>query len=106
MSTASFPVARSCKLRLRDWVCAKTRLRQPRARPAALFDNARSSIDTPMLWSLKGVEEVMSGWLRDTLMGRLGHMDEVASVVLFLASDAASLLTGSIVLADGGFTAW
>ena len=39
-------------------------------------------------------------------MKRLGKPDEIASVVHFLASDAASLLTGSIVLADGGFTSW
>jgi NAD(P)-dependent dehydrogenase (short-subunit alcohol dehydrogenase family) len=39
-------------------------------------------------------------------MGRLGQPHEIASVVAFLASDAASLMTGSIVLADGGFTCW
>ena len=39
-------------------------------------------------------------------MGRLGRPDEIASVVHFLASDAASLVTGTTVLADGGFTAW
>ena len=41
-----------------------------------------------------------------TPMGRLGEVDEIASTVHFLASDAASLLTGSIVLADGGYTCW
>jgi NAD(P)-dependent dehydrogenase (short-subunit alcohol dehydrogenase family) len=45
-------------------------------------------------------------WLEMTPMGRVGQPEEIASVVLFLASDAASLLTGSIVLADGGYTCW
>ncbi len=45
-------------------------------------------------------------WVEMTPMGRVGEPDEIASVVLFLASDAASLLTGSIVLADGGYTCW
>jgi NAD(P)-dependent dehydrogenase (short-subunit alcohol dehydrogenase family) len=39
-------------------------------------------------------------------MARMGTVDEVASVVLFLASDAASLMTGSVVLVDGGYTCW
>ena len=34
------------------------------------------------------------------------EIEEVASVVLFLASDAASLMTGSIVSVDGGYTCW
>lgn len=45
-------------------------------------------------------------WIDSTPMGRLGEPEEVASVVLFLASDAASLMTGSIVLVDGGYTCW
>ena len=44
--------------------------------------------------------------LNDTPMGRMGQVEEVASVVLFLASDAASLMTGAIVAVDGGFTVW
>lgn len=38
-------------------------------------------------------------------MGRQGHPDEVADVVAFLASDRARLMTGSVVVADGGLTA-
>lgn len=45
-------------------------------------------------------------WLRDTPMHRMGKPDEIASVVHFLASDASSLMTGTTVVADAGFTCW
>lgn len=38
-------------------------------------------------------------------MGRLGTPEEIANVVVFLASDAASFVTGASYLVDGGFTA-
>ena len=35
---------------------------------------------------------------------RLGEPDEIASVIVFLASEQASFMTGAVVLVDGGFT--
>ncbi len=67
---------------------------------------APTYIDTPLLKTLENLDDLQPDWIRDTPMQRLGQPDEIASVVLFLASDASSLMTGSIVLADGGFTCW
>lgn len=67
---------------------------------------APTYIDTPMVRSVPDFETMSRDWLRDTPMRRLGKPDEIASVVHFLASDASSLMTGSVVKVDGGFTCW
>ena len=68
---------------------------------------APSSIETPLTaFGMKEHPEMLKTWLEMTPMGRVGQPEEIASVVQFLASDAASFMTGSIVLADGGYCSW
>jgi len=45
-------------------------------------------------------------WTNNTPAARLGEPQEVAYGMLYLASDAASFVTGSILVIDGGYTCW
>ncbi len=45
-------------------------------------------------------------WKEMTPMGRVGEPREVAAPVVFLASDASSYFTGSVLTMDGGYTCW
>ena len=68
---------------------------------------APTYIETPLTaFGIKESPEMYQTWLDMTPMARVGQPDEIASVVHFLASDAASLMTGAIVLADGGYSCW
>lgn len=67
---------------------------------------APTYIRTPLNEFADKEGEMYKRWIDSTPMARLGEVEEVASVVAFLASDAASLMTGSVVLADGGYSCW
>jgi NAD(P)-dependent dehydrogenase (short-subunit alcohol dehydrogenase family) len=67
---------------------------------------APTYIATPLNAFADKTSEMYRRWIDGTPMARLGEPEEVASAILFLASDAASLMTGSIVLTDGGYSCW
>lgn len=69
------------------------------------------SIDTPLLRAAAAVEspqnpdEVLAQWGAKHPIGRIGRAEEIAEVVLFLASEKASFITGEYVCVDGGLMA-
>ena len=58
------------------------------------------------LTSVLAADSEFDAWLRNrTPVGRWGDPNELAGAAVFLASDAASYVTGQILYVDGGFTA-
>jgi 2-deoxy-D-gluconate 3-dehydrogenase len=62
-------------------------------------------VETPLTRVTLSQPAIREDILRRIPLGRLGTPEEVANAVLFLASPAASLITGTCLLADGGWTA-
>jgi meso-butanediol dehydrogenase/(S,S)-butanediol dehydrogenase/diacetyl reductase len=63
-------------------------------------------IGTPPLLRMEDSRPDIIGRIREAIpMGRLGEPQEIANVVLFLASDEASFVTGAFYVADGGLWA-
>jgi NAD(P)-dependent dehydrogenase (short-subunit alcohol dehydrogenase family) len=67
---------------------------------------APTFIDTPLTRPFFADPEFRRWVLGRVPLGRLGTVEEVAAAIVFLASPAAALVTGSSLLADGGWTAW
>jgi NAD(P)-dependent dehydrogenase (short-subunit alcohol dehydrogenase family) len=86
------------------------RLVQRRARAwgalgARLVSISPGAIDTPMGRLEDANQPEMAGMVAGSALGREGRPTEVAAVAVFVASDAASYLTGTDVLVDGGVIA-
>ena len=66
---------------------------------------APTYVETPLTKPFLDNEAFRQDVLRRIPLGRTGTMEEVAAAVLFLASPSASLITGTSLLVDGGYTA-
>lgn len=66
---------------------------------------APTFIDTPMTRPYFKNNEFKADVLSKIKLGRIGQVEEVTGAVVYLASDAASLVTGTSLLVDGGWTA-
>ena len=62
-------------------------------------------VRTPLTETLTSNNETYSKLLDLHPLGRIAEPEEIANVILFLASDEASFVTGANVLVDGGYTA-
>jgi 3-oxoacyl-[acyl-carrier protein] reductase len=62
-------------------------------------------IDTDLTAFLRVEEGADAGLIGRVPMGRWGRPEEIAAPAVFLASDAASFITGHCLVADGGLTA-
>jgi NAD(P)-dependent dehydrogenase (short-subunit alcohol dehydrogenase family) len=67
---------------------------------------APTFIETPMYRQMAAAQPGLAQWVMDRIpMGKLGKPEDVAAAVVFAASPAAALITGTSLVVDGGWTA-
>jgi NAD(P)-dependent dehydrogenase (short-subunit alcohol dehydrogenase family) len=64
-----------------------------------------TAIDTPLTHARLHDPEIGGDLLSRIPLGRFGQVEDVVGAVVFLASPAASLITGTTLMVDGGWTA-
>lgn len=86
---------------------AKTGIRVNTVLPGPVATNLGANWDPPRDadGNLIPPEQALAAWTSLIPMGRLGEASDVASLVAFLASDAARFITGAEFITDGGYTA-
>ena len=83
--------------------CAPLNIRVNTVNPSPVETRMMRSLEEGMLpGSAEAAKEAMTASIP---MGRYGTPDEIARVMLFLASEDSAWITGSVYMADGGFTA-
>ena len=66
---------------------------------------APTFIETPMTRPFFENEAFRKDTLKRIKLGRLGQMEDLTGAIVFLACDAAALMTGTSLVVDGGWTA-
>jgi NAD(P)-dependent dehydrogenase (short-subunit alcohol dehydrogenase family) len=62
-------------------------------------------VETPLASTFLNDPEFKKEVLSKIKLGRIGKVDDITGAVVFIASDASSLMTGSSIVVDGGWTA-
>lgn len=75
--------------------------------PAGVRVNALAPgiVETPLTAPIKASREWYDAYASKSVLNRWAAAEEMAGPILFLASDAASYVTGAVLFADGGWTA-
>ena len=68
-----------------------------------LTDRIKELIEKTIQDTGKSLDEVEKSWIDPIPLGRLGRPEELANLVIFLASDKSSYITGNLIQVDGGF---
>lgn len=67
---------------------------------------APTFVETPLYQQMRETKPEFAQWVKERIpMGGVGRPEDVASAVVFAASPAAALMTGTSLLVDGGWTA-